>query len=291
MEIPETVIDTTEHKNMTTEKRLTSTDAFAATDEEIKAQYHRPNSMESDAAWEMLIIGMMLIEKRASMAQAEGGVINGRNQHSKGPTFTGWIEQMRFNQRKAYRYIEYTERILKGHLRLPNNTPMPACIKVDGQLVAISQLLTKKRDRLPPKAQDLSESLYALMDDKTYSEAVAAVAIGDENPSRITRAINGKTKGGTNQHDERKAFDKFTAIKLDHITSFLTVKKKCPGEYRTRFHRWRELPAGQRAAIATAFSEAVESWPAWLLQPLADKLKTELKMADAARTARNAGKD
>jgi hypothetical protein len=112
------------------------------------------------------------------------------------------------------------------------------------------------------------------------------VFVDGDDAHRVDRAVNGKTKGGIGKQKDRKAFEKFTATKLQHITSFLTVTKKSAASGRRQIIGWRKLSPVQETQIGAAFCAAIEKWPAQLLETIADKIKTEAKLSDAERLAR-----
>jgi hypothetical protein len=161
-------------------------------------------------------------------------------------------------------------------------------IEIEATVIPISKLLSAPIDELPAGALEYRQAWFDFTADKTIKDCINACVVDGDPDHRMDRAMNGKIKGGTTDRDDRKAFEVFTATKLAHITTFLTVRKKSPGEARTRFATWRRLPPAQQTAIGTAFATAMQMWPAWLLEVMADKARQELKKSDAERASRNA---
>ena len=135
--------------------------------------------------------------------------------------------------------------------------------------VPMSLALTAEAKDLPKAARDFRQSIFDFMADHTLSEALLAVADGESDGKRITLAKGGKAKGGKGSGD-RKAFDQFAKTKLQHLTTFFRHK----------------LNVNQKALIVAAFAAALELWPRWLLEALAEKCRTELKLTEQQRADR-----
>ena len=159
---------------------------------------------------------------------------------------------------------------------------------VDVETVSISQILSKPDAELTPAQRKYKQAWFDFTADKSIRQCLDSVTIYGEPAHNVDRAVNGKTKGGkgSDAAPDRKAFEKFTATKLGHITTFLTVQKKSAASGRKQIMGPRTLSPVQQNAIGAAFTHSLEKWPTWLLEILADKIKTESRMSDAERYAR-----
>ena len=159
---------------------------------------------------------------------------------------------------------------------------------VDVETVSISQILSTPDADLPAEALRYKQAWLDFTADKSIRQCLDSVTVYGDAAHRVDRAVNGKTKGGKGSENapDRKAFEKFTATKLGHITTFLTVQKKSAASGKKQIIGWRQLSPVQQNAIGAAFTQSLEKWPTWLLEILADKIKTESRLDDAARLAR-----
>jgi hypothetical protein len=157
---------------------------------------------------------------------------------------------------------------------------------IDVETVSVSQVLAAADADLTPDQRKYKQAWFEFTADKTIKQCLDSVTVYGEPAHRVDRAVNGKIKGGVGMQKDRKAFEKFTAIKLGHITTFLTVRKKSAASGRKQIVGWRQLSPVQQNAIGAAFTHSLEQWPAWLLEILADKIKTESRMSDAERLSR-----
>lgn len=227
---------------------------------------------EYDYVLKVVIAGQMLREYRDEMARVcHSGKpsINGRNQHSEGDNFSSWLEANGVASRTAYRWMDLADRVARLGLGINAHRDYATVIEIDGAPVALSQVLLTPEKELAGAALKFQQGVLAFMEDKTLSEAMRAVADGASAGKRVTLAAGGMTKGGTRGED-RKAFDIFTKQKLGNLTTYLGHK----------------LTVNQKSAIVTAFGAALEVWPRWVLEALAEKCRTELKRSDADRIDR-----
>lgn len=244
-------------------------------DQQILAAYQDAVAHQNTAAIKMIICGYLLIEKRnAMLPQCHSGTpvkIRENGQFSKNPEgrFDEWIEATGMTKRTAYRWMEAAERVGHCQLNVPLAMELPSTIDVEGVAVPLSQALTAPEDELTAAALKFRQGVFEFMADKTLSDALNASLDGESPAHRITRAHAGKTKGGKGQQD-RKEFEKFTATKLGHLSTFFRQK----------------LSQTQRALIIAAFHAALQAWPRWLLEAVADKCRTELKLDEIQRAAR-----
>lgn len=228
-------------------------------------------SAGEDYALKALIAGQLLLEYRASLCHDGKPSPNGRNQHSGGDGFGQWIEQQGVAERTAYRWMEAAERVCRAQLGIPLAKPFTPVIELEGGgTISLSAALTKAEGQLPAEALRFRQGVFEFMADHTLGEAARAVFDGESDAKRITLAAGGKTKGGTKGED-RKAFDEFAKTKLKHLSTFLGHK----------------LTVNQKAQIVAAFDQALEQWPRWMIEGLAEKCRKELKLDEADRVARN----
>ena len=159
---------------------------------------------------------------------------------------------------------------------------------IDVEATSISTILSTPDGDLPAEALRYKQAWLDFTADKSIRQCLDSVTVYGDDAHRVDRAVNGKVKGGKGSEaaSDRKAFEKFTATKLGHITTFLTVAKKSAASGKKQIVGWRELSPVQRNAIGAAFTNSLEKWPNWLLEILADKIKTESKLSDAERLSR-----
>ena len=154
--------------------------------------------------------------------------------------------------------------------------------------VEASVILQTPDDKLTPEQLEYKQAWFDFTADKTIKECLNSVTVYGDDAHRVDRAVNGKTKGGKGSEKaaDRKAFEKFTATKLGHITTFLTIQKKALGTGKKKIVGWRELSPVQRTQIGAAFTHFLMTAPDWLLDIMADQIKTETKMGPAERLSR-----
>ena len=224
------------------------------------------------AAMKMLIAGQMLLEHREEMMTCHSGksLAWANKNKPESDQFGLWLESNGIASRTAYRWMDAAERIGRAQLGIAMSEDYRPVIEIEGaQSMSLSAALTLPEAELPPRALEFRQGLLDFMADKSLSEAVASVLDGESPAHRITRASGGKAHGGTRGED-RKAFEKFTEQKLKHLTTFFGAK----------------LHVNQKSAILVEFNGALEKWPRWLVEGIADKCRTELKMTDEARKQR-----
>ncbi len=233
--------------------------------------YQSARRAEADYATRALICGQLLLERRVEMCSSHNGTSTAlrRNQHSDGESFEAWLESVGISKTTGYRWMEAAERVARLQLHIPAADDFSPFMEIGGEAVPLSLALTAPEHELSAEALAFRQGVFDFMADKTISEAINAAVDGDSPASRISRAGNGKQKGGAGTQD-RKEFEKFTATKLKHITTFVTQK----------------LSTTQKGLIAAAFAVAMERWPRWLLEAIAEKAKSELKLSDPERAAR-----
>lgn len=159
----------------------------------------------------------------------------------------------------------------------------PAPIDIE---VSISTILATADKELTADQRKYKQDWFDFTENKTIKECLNSVTVYGDDAHRVDRAINGKTKGGIGKQKDRKAFEKFTAEKLRHITTFLTLQKKSVGTGKKKVCGWRKISPVQQTQIGAAFNVFWETAPQWLLEVCADKIKTESKLNDGERLAR-----
>ncbi len=148
------------------------------------------------------------------------------------------------------------------------------------------EVLLLPEERQSPDQRKLVQSFFDFTDRKTFKECLDKNLAYGGPDHNVDRAINGQTKGGVGKQPDRLAFEKFTATKLKHITTFLTIQSKIPGTAKKRVTGWRNLSPGQKTAISAAFILFLHTAPNWLLDNLADQIKVEARLSDAERLTR-----
>jgi len=161
-------------------------------------------------------------------------------------------------------------------------------VTVDVETVSISHILNSEPASLTPDQRKYKQAWLDFTADKSIRQCLDSVTVYGDPAHRVDRAVNGKTKGGKGGKEapDRKAFEKFTATKLKHITTFLTVAKKSVASGKKQIVGFRKLSPVQQTQIGAAFCMFLETAPDWLLETLADKIKTESKLSPAERLSR-----
>lgn len=236
----------------------------------VLAACENAKRLGGEYAFACLIAGQLLCEHRAAMQMTshDGKSWNDRTK-KEADQFGKWLEKHGVASSTAYRWMDCAERVVRAQLGLSASADVPEFIDVGGESVRLSDALTASEKALSGKALKFKQDVFDFMADKTLTQALAACVDGESDPKRITLAAGGKKHGGSRGED-RKAFDKFTANKLKHLTTFFRHK----------------LNANQKGMIIAAFNAALELWPRWLLEAIAEKCRTELKLSDHERDNR-----
>jgi len=159
---------------------------------------------------------------------------------------------------------------------------------IDVEAISVSKILSLPDAELTPDQRKYKQAWFEFTADKSIRQCLDSVTVYGDPAHRVDRAVNGKTKGGKGSENapDRKAFEKFTAIKLGHITTFLTVQKKMAGTGKKKIVGPRQLSPVQQAQISAAFINFLETAPNWLLLTLHDKINTESKLSEVQRYSR-----
>lgn len=163
----------------------------------------------------------------------------------------------------------------------------PMTIDIQSE-VSVSTILSSPDKDLTKDQLKYKQAWFDFTADKTIKECLNSVMVYGDDSHRVDRAINGKTKGGKggDKVSDRKEFERFTATKLGHITTFLTVQKKMAGTGKKKIVGPRPLSPVQQAQISAAFINFLETAPNWLLITLHDKITTESKLSEPQRYSR-----
>jgi hypothetical protein len=224
-----------------------------------------------------LIVGQLLREQREIVAPfSHNGKMGKFEAKTEGDKFGNWLETHcpRISKTTAYRWMEMADRVSQAALTGAYGKAQveSGCIEIEGATVSFSQMLTAPDAELPQEAREAKQLLLDFVGGKTMKDCLNSVIVDGKDPSAVTRAHNGRTKGGAG--GDRKAFDLFTARSLGKLTTFFSY----------------DLTNVQKIAIKAAWGASLQLWPRWLLEAIADKIKSELKLSDAERVAR-IGKD
>jgi hypothetical protein len=223
----------------------------------ILLAFEDAQSARDQASYKTFVCGLMLCEQRDRIAGAQS-FDRTKPEDSK---FKFWLEKYcpQLAVRTAYAWMDYAERICLVQAKLAGPLQIP-----------LSTALTAPEKELTPEALEWKQGLFEFMKGKTMKEAVAACAVDGDEPHRITRAYNGKYAKGAGSGGNRKNFPAFTAQKLRHITTFLGHK----------------LTPVEQGKITASFDAAVQKWPRWMVERLAEMAKRELKLSEEERVGR-----
>lgn len=128
--------------------------------------------------------------------------------------------------------------------------------------MAISEIMGTAAKELPAAAQEAQQLLLDFCAEKTIKDCLAAVIVDGDPAHRITRAHNGRTKGGTRGED-RKNFPEFVGRKLKEVS--------------THLQSWKRYTPSQVDETLLAFDRAIAKWPRPLLEHLKARINSELK--------------
>jgi len=184
-----------------------------------------------------LVVGQMLWDVRRRIPHGEFQDYIERNFH-------------KLEYRTAKRWIDAAEQIVKF-------LPPPVALDID-----VSVLLTTDSTKLSKENQKYKQMLLDLNANTTLKDAANGVFNEGDEAHRITRAVNGKTKGGAGNVD-RKDFPTFIGKKLSDLT--------------THLHGYQKFTAPQLERTELLFKQNLAKWPSPVLEMLAKQLREELK--------------
>ncbi len=226
----------------------------------IRAAIREAMESVATATEKAFIAGLLLLEEHDERVGSRA------NQHSADDDKFGlWIESTfpEVSRRTAYNWM-------KAAANLTRCSGVGPILEVEGKTVALSNLLTMPEAELSDDARTYRQQWFDFTKDVTIKDAMDGVFAGGDKEHRITRAFNGKNAKGSGGSGNRKNFPGFTAVKLRHITTFVTKK----------------LTANEQSRISSAFSASLQKWPAWLLKEMAETIKAELKLSEEERAGR-----
>lgn len=180
-------------------------------------------------------------------------------------------------------YPEITYRQVNNYVKAAEN--ILKCLPAPPKEIQVSQILTTPSSELSGEQLTFKN----LWDKFTSGKSIKAMqgSFLDNDPATgLLRGTNGKIKGGVGKQPDRKLIEKFTATKLGHITTFLTIQKKMAGTGKKKIVGPRPLSPVQQAQISAAFIHFLETAPNWLLLTLHDKISTESKLTEGQRYSR-----
>lgn len=152
----------------------------------------------------------------------------------------------------AHRWMQAAERTMKA-------------VGLDQRLLTlpVSEMLNTAAEDLPDDAaREAQQLLFDFTRDKTIKDCLAAVVVDGDEPHRITRAANGKTKGGTRGED-RKDFPKFIGVHLSDISAHLKS--------------WSKFTPQQAEEVLLKYGSHFGKCPTTLLGQLKTLITDELK--------------
>lgn len=185
-----------------------------------------------------LFAGQLLREKREVLGAAQYG------------QFSKWLEKhcALISRQTAYTWMELAERVTSA-------------VEVPQLGMPVSSVLSSSPNDLPDDARQYRQLMLDFTEGKSIRGCLRdAVLDGEE--SRLKRAFNGKTKGGS-KGENRKDFPKFIGNKLSDIT--------------THLESWDKYTAAQIEQTETAFKKVIGQWPTALLGTVAELIKKEMK--------------
>jgi hypothetical protein len=160
-----------------------------------------------------VISGLLFHEYRAEILPQTREASGRFNPKESDSSWLAWLDRNNIPVRKAQRYMNAAERIARHQLRIPMNREFASMINVNGVEIPLSQALTAPTSKLPEQALEFRHGLLDFIKEKSLSEAVLAAIDGESPEHHITRAANGKDKGGSLGED-RKDFPLFAGRAL-----------------------------------------------------------------------------
>lgn len=194
-------------------------------------------AIQEQAVRKAMHVGAVLLEVKARLPHG---------------AFQPWIEENfgANRYRNLARWMEMTERVL-----------LATGLESHALPASLAEIVAPESSGLSTDALAARQLLFDFTNDKTIRDCLAGVVEGDA-AHRITRAHNGRTKGG---HDggDRKDFPKFIGVHLSDITSHLKFFKSFTG--------------AMVEIIEAKFKAAIAKWPTSLLETLKKLITDELK--------------
>jgi hypothetical protein len=117
-------------------------------------------------------------------------------------------------------------------------------------LPSVADILEIDETALPAEALEFRRAWDDFISDKSLRQILSEAALGKDDTGR---PFNGKLKGGTNKHDDRKDFPLFAANSLKVLSGHIS--------------HWNNLDEDQKNEIKNAFSYAISGSPLTLQRP------------------------
>jgi hypothetical protein len=225
-----------------------------AGEERILQAYREAIAAQVNYALKALICGQLMLEYRAALQmtshrEKSSALTNSSlSYHNwtdrtkpRDQQFIAWLSSRDIAVPTAYRWMEAADRVSRLQLGLLMSDELPSHIEVEGTRVPLSVALTAPEAELPEAALKYRQDVSNFMADKTLAEACSAALDGESPAHRITRAADGKRKGGAGQPD-RKDWPEFVFRKF--------------GELAEHLSHWDRMSAGQKAEILGAVKAA-----------------------------------
>ena len=160
--------------------------------------------------------------------------------------------------------------------------PPMAAIDIEASVILATPDAELTKDQLEWK-----QGWFTFTDGKTIKECLNSVFVDGDEPHRIDRAINGKTKGGAG--GDRKDFPLFVAVKLKDMGQHFGISVSRDG--REQGH-WKGMSEKQKTEIKSALVAAINGgelhlqgrktfqfkrWPEDICRVMQDALRDRLK--------------
>jgi hypothetical protein len=178
----------------------------------------------------------MLQEKMAELSRGHDG--RSSNQYTPHDELCAvWLAKNcpGFPERTARRWRTAARHVMCLLLEIPDpaDSHPPVFMELDGQEHLISTVLTMPNEESTPAMRTFQDTFNTFLADKTLAEAAACALDGEDEPSRIVRAANGKHKGG--KGGDRRNYSKFVAVHysaLSHIyATWDRIHKNDPSQH------------------------------------------------------------
>jgi hypothetical protein len=164
----------------------------------------------------------------------------------------------RFQELAEEHFGEVSDRTLRRWMETAERALLASGVVVD---IPVTQLLTAPAEELGAEQLEARQLYLDFAEGKTLKELREVVVDGEE-PHRITRAHNGRAKGGTKGED-RKDYPKFIGEKLSDVTAHLK--------------HWQSFTPAQKSAANGKADSAIGQWPTEWLHYWKDRITKELK--------------
>jgi hypothetical protein len=183
--------------------------------------------------YDAILAGQKLLEDRQVLSLRHDGATP-TEAWENDKTFKEWIGEkiVVISWRTAQRWMQAANRVMCIVLEHHHSDP-PLTVAMDGRVLPISDVLTAPESESTEAMRTFQETFKTFLGDRTLIEVAASVVDGESEGSHITRAANGKLKGG--RGGNRRAYAQFVACHFKQISNILkkwdALQRKDPGEY------------------------------------------------------------